>query len=108
MDGIALSLAQRPNGPTYPLTQVLGLVRSRRWKPTDEAIHGAASLEMDVEDIRDCVLGLTLNEFYKTMPSERLPGTFQDVYHPEYSGQEIYVKVQVIEAWATVVQFKER
>lgn len=54
------------------------------------------------------MLALKPADFYKTMESEKRPGTFQDVYHPAYSAQQVYVKVQIHEAIAWVIQFKER
>ena len=41
---------------------------------------------MDTTAIETCVLGLTGDDFFKTMPAEKIAGLFQDVYRPQFQG----------------------
>jgi hypothetical protein len=60
---------------------------------TTATMH-ALLLGIDEQDIVDCVLALTPDDFYKTMPSEKRQDLFQDVYKPKYGGERLYVKLQ--------------
>lgn len=94
--------------PTYSLDLVKGLMRDGSWFATDEALDGAGALGLDDEDIFDCVVNeLAPTHFYKTMPSKKMAGCMQDVYHITYRGFRIYVKVQV-RGEAVVISFKEQ
>jgi hypothetical protein len=43
------------------------------------------------------------------MEAEKCPGLWQDVYHSEFYGVELYIKLQISSAGtAVVVQFKRR
>lgn len=83
------------SNPSYDLAEVQALVRAGAWKATLVALNGAGELGLDRFDIEACVLALTGSDFYKTMPAERAPGLFQDVYRPWYLGHTLYVKVQM-------------
>ena len=74
---------------------------------TLSAKQGAHAMGMDTADMEACVLGLTINDFYKTMPAEKAPGLFQDVYRPYFLGWEVYVKLQIT-GEAVVISFKEK
>jgi hypothetical protein len=92
---------------TYLLADVQDAVRRGSYWITRTASRGAMSLHLDEADIRECVLGLRSADFYKTMPSERLPGLHQDVYRIHYLGMAIYVKVQMsLEGESVIVSFK--
>ncbi len=60
------------------------------------------------------VADLRPTDFYKTMESETLPGTFQDVYHPQVrtpafqGGVFLYCKVQIRDGSLWVISFKPR
>ncbi|HSW30648.1 MAG TPA: type II toxin-antitoxin system MqsR family toxin [Longimicrobiales bacterium] len=96
-----------PHAPTYPLSQVQGAVRRGSYWVTRSAGHGAMALDLDESDIRECVARLGPSDFYKTMPSERVPGLFQDVYLTRHHGLPIYLKVQLApNGDAVVVSFK--
>ncbi|HET7230668.1 MAG TPA: type II toxin-antitoxin system MqsR family toxin, partial [Longimicrobium sp.] len=76
---------------------------------TTAAIDGARDVGLDREDIRAVVLELAAGDFYKTMPAEKQPGLWQDVYHHRYHSVSLYIKLQVsFDGFAVVVQFKER
>ncbi len=50
---------------------------------------------MSESEMLTCVLGLTLAQFRKTMPSHYCPGRWQDVYEPVCDGTRLYVKLQL-------------
>lgn len=97
--------------PTYDLQQLQqligqGLVSS--WI-MGTAKTGAAQLGFADEEIVDAVLQLTPQHFYKSMESERFPGLWQDVYHLDYRGVRLYIKLQMgVGVRAIVVQCKAR
>ena len=51
-------------------------------------------MDLGPDDIVTCVLEITEDDFYKSMPSRQRPGTFQDVYRPTHDGLNLYVKLQ--------------
>ncbi|MDB4948361.1 MAG: hypothetical protein JWM27_1010 [Gemmatimonadetes bacterium] len=99
----------KPQNPTYDLAELQRLVRENHYVVTSKAVSGAASLSFDSDDIRDCVLGLRLDDLHKTMEAENVPGLWQDVYRPLYGGVRLYVKLQLSRhGKAVVIQFKRR
>ena len=52
-------------------------------------------------------LVLAIEYFTKSMPSDFIPGLFQDVYHPLLGGRVMYVKLQ-IDGDAVIISFKHR
>jgi motility quorum-sensing regulator/GCU-specific mRNA interferase toxin len=93
--------------PTYSLTTIQSLIRSGRYRITLSAKQGAHAMGMDTSDVESCILGLTDRDFYKTMPAEKVPGLFQDVYRPRFLGHEVYLKLQIT-GEAVVISFKEK
>lgn len=81
---------------TYSLALIKKLMAMRRWVITGSSQRSAAAMGLDEQDIVDCILALHENCFYKTMPAELRPGTWQDVYRPRFAGLDLYVKVQVV------------
>lgn len=93
---------------TYPLDWVKQLFQQNRFIVTAAAQNGALELGLDEEDISDCIVSqLAETHFYKTMPAEKNPGLMQDVYRITYESRRIYLKLQVVNDWATVISFKE-
>jgi hypothetical protein len=67
--------------PTYDLKQVKALIRSRRYRITLRALTDAQSdFDFDEARILEEILNLTLQELDKTMPSDKMPDLWQDVY----------------------------
>ena len=94
--------------PTYSLAEIQRQVQAGRYVVTRSTVQGAALLGLDEADVLACVAGMTRAEFYKSMPAERVPGLWQDVYRPTYQGHALYVKVQQrADTWAVVISFKE-
>lgn len=97
--------------PTYDLERVQQLVGqgtiSRMF--TAAAADGALGLGLGEPDIVSAIQELTPACFYKSMEAEKRPGLWQDVYHLQFRGVELYIKLQIDPAgFATVVQFKRR
>lgn len=98
---------------TYQLTVVHALLKEGRYRVTATAAATAHVLGLDAIDLVDCIAGLTRADFYKTMPSERIEGLWQDVYRPTWCGVALYVKLQIVELRAAgsvlvIVSFKKR
>jgi motility quorum-sensing regulator/GCU-specific mRNA interferase toxin len=96
-------------GPTYDLHELQRLVGQGRISSsfTGSAKTGAALIGFGDDDIEEAVLRLTSANFYKSMEAERVQGLWQDVYHLEYRGVWLYIKLQLSgDGRATVVQFK--
>jgi motility quorum-sensing regulator/GCU-specific mRNA interferase toxin len=97
--------------PTYDLQQLQWLVGQGTVSSlfTGSAKTGAALLGFQDDDIEEAVLRLTPANFYKSMEAERVPGLWQDVYHLEYRGVWLYIKLQLsADGRAIVVQFKAK
>jgi hypothetical protein len=97
--------------PMYDLEKVQQLVGQGLLSSsiTQAAKDGAELLGFGDEDIVQAVLELTPRHFYKSMESERLPGLWQDVYHLDYRGWPLYIKLQLNPVGrAVVVQYKAR
>lgn len=93
--------------PTYDLERIQALVREDRYAIRMSAQEGADALSIPESGIVACVLRLCRGDFYKTMPAEKGPGLFQDVYRPRYAGHRLYVKLQISFAGdAVVISFK--
>lgn len=76
---------------------------------TRVAVDGASDLGFQTDDIVAAVLELGPPHFYKSMESARFPGLHQDVYHLEYRGEQVYLKLQLLpDGRAAVVQFKRK
>ncbi len=79
--------------PTYSLADAQKKIELGYVQITWSALEGAAELEFDEEDIKECVCGLTAYDFYKTMASETVEGAHQDVYKTQFCGKSIYTKL---------------
>jgi hypothetical protein len=81
--------------PTHDLENAKTSVRVGFVTYRMDALDGAVELELDRQDIADCLCALTPDDFYKTMPADNWPGCMQDVYRPTYKGIPIYLKFQL-------------
>jgi motility quorum-sensing regulator / GCU-specific mRNA interferase toxin len=97
--------------PTYDLHELQRLIGQGAISSsvTRVAEEGAVGFGWSRDDIVEAVLALTAQDFYKSMESERMPGSWQDVYHLEFRGVSLYIKLQLgVGGRAFVVQFKRR
>jgi hypothetical protein len=97
--------------PTYDLQELQRLIGqgpvSSRITNTAEA--GATELGLEPEAIREAVLELLPGHFYKSMESDVIPGLWQDVYHMEFRGKWLYIKLQLgVDRRAIIIQFKRK
>ena len=74
---------------------------------TITARHGAKALGMRLGDVLSVVQRLSTRNFYKAMTVYSDSKSWQDVYHAEWKGKALYVKVQKHDDFF-IVSFKER
>ena len=92
--------------PHCKLATVKGLVEQGRLRFTRAAIEGAVLLGFDQDDIKHTISKLKPSDFYKSMTTYADHTIWQDVYQPNTSAGDIYLKLTVIED-VLVVSFKE-
>jgi len=95
--------------PHYDLYKFKKLFQKNRII-TRTAFNGAVTLGYtNEEQISEVIYKLCNYHFYKSMPSERFEQRWQDVYIFKDSEKEveIYLKIQIHEDKAIMVQFKE-
>jgi motility quorum-sensing regulator/GCU-specific mRNA interferase toxin len=106
-----LPSSDRGSRPTYDLEEVQRLVGQGpiSCRVTETALYGARALGLGYSHVVEAVLSLAPGDFHKSMPADRIPGMWQDVYHLTYAGLNVYVKVQLTHSGeAVVIQFKKR
>ncbi|GGX11983.1 hypothetical protein GCM10007242_17730 [Pigmentiphaga litoralis] len=92
--------------PHSKLLAVKRLVRAGHVRATGSAIFGAAQLGLSLRDIIDVLLGLTPQDFYKSMTTHGDHRIWQDVYRPATAAGIVYLKITVA-SHVVVVSFKE-
>lgn len=101
---------------TYSLEEIKALIHSNRYFITTKALNtAAADFDFTAEDIINSVLNLQPTFFYKTMPAEKRPELYQDVYKAPISVKHqvitAYIKVQIqenhLKEVAVIISFKE-
>lgn len=110
-----MAAGKRAKTPTYPLEDVIRLSKRDGSRILTGSAEGTARGELGLtrDGVFRIVANLRATDFYKTMPSEKCPGTFQDVYRPiaptplYQGGVQIYCKVQITTG-LVVVSFKLR
>jgi motility quorum-sensing regulator/GCU-specific mRNA interferase toxin len=98
------------NDPHYDLDELKTLIEQPKTRNiTFEAVQTASEVGFaSVSEIVGVVLELESRDFYKTMPSEKQPGTFQDVYHKTINGIELYIKLRKSSDKGIVISFKKK
>lgn len=73
---------------------------------TGSSRKGALELGFEDQDIVDAIQSIKTTDFYKTMPSQKIPGSANhDVYKFSFKGIGIYAKFQNLNGFI-VVSFK--
>jgi motility quorum-sensing regulator/GCU-specific mRNA interferase toxin len=92
----------------YPLATIKALVEQGAYRVTTTALRCAAHDFglVDVAQVADCVIGLSGQEFYKSMTTIHDSSLWQDVYRPRIGGVAAYVKVQIVSETTVVISFK--
>jgi hypothetical protein len=80
--------------PHYDLKELQDLVKNGNWIIPRSQFKEATQHGFSRTNIEDIVLSLTHEDFYKTMPAEKHPGKWQDVYKPIRNFTKVYVKLQ--------------
>lgn len=95
--------------PHYNLEDIKQLVNEEDVFVTNQATLDADYIGYKHKEIFEVILNLKESDFYKSMPAEKNPLLWQDVYHYEVNdtGIVLYVKLQV-RGKAVVVSFKEK
>ncbi len=88
------------------LVAVLGEVEAGKVRTTHAARVGANALGFDYPGILAVVMALTPADFYKSMTTHADHRIWQDVYHPNTSAGDVYLKLTVIDD-VVIVSFKE-
>ena len=92
--------------PHCRLTVVKELVSSGKVRTTHSARVGASDLGFDFQGMMDVVLALTPADFYKSMTTHADHTIWQDVYRPQTSVGDVYLKLTIIDD-VLIVSFKE-
>ncbi len=92
--------------PHCDLAVVKGLVEAGKVRTTQSARTGAVKLGFDFQGMLDVVLSLSSADFYKSMTSLADHKIWQDVYRPNTSAGDVYLKLTVIDD-VLIVSFKE-
>ena|SRR3989338_7137780 len=74
---------------------------------TSTAQNGIRAAGMVKAEALEVVRGLSRTDFYKSMTTNKDHRVWQDVYHAEWRGKPLYVKIQQADSYI-VVSFKER
>lgn len=95
--------------PHYNLEQVNNLIKLNRVRITYKATEMAElDFGLTEKDIIKQVLGLSPQDFYKSMTSYKNHKIWQDVYHKQIKQQKAYVKLQIVDETTVIIQFKEK
>lgn len=99
-----------PKKPRYDLDELKKLIENPKTRHiTAEARQTGSEVGFaSVWEIVGAVLELESEDFYKSMPSEKQPGTFQDVYHKTINGTELYIKLRKSSDKGIVISFKKK
>lgn len=92
--------------PHCKLSTVKALVKASKVRATNAARVGADALGFDYSDMLAVVMALTPSDFYKSMTTHADHTIWQDVYHPNTSVGDVYLKLTVIDD-VLIVSFKE-
>ncbi|MDH0309659.1 type II toxin-antitoxin system MqsR family toxin [Aeromonas caviae] len=93
--------------PTFDLNSIKSeLDNIDKLRTTGAARRGFTELGFSDQDVVDAISQIKSGDFHKTMPSDKMPAYYFDVYKTKYKNKNIYVKFQKIKDFI-VVSFKE-
>ncbi len=91
------------------LKQTFSDVESLGSRVTNSAFKGAQELGFSRQCIVEVIQSLEIKNFYKSMTSYADHKVWQDVYHAQYEGKEIYLKFTTkAEETFLLISFKEK
>ena len=93
----------------YDLERIKTLIRQQNFRITVSAMQSAHIIGFSEADICDCIVDhLNESHFYKSMPAEKFPELWQDVYKIFYRETRIYLKLQIsYTGRSVIISFKE-
>ncbi len=96
--------------PHYSLSRLQELVRDPATRQiTASSRRGATEFNWSEEEIVQCIVGLTRQDFYKSMTTYQNSKIWQNVYRPTFRRVELYVKLQISpNEEGVVISFKPR
>jgi len=92
--------------PHCKLLAVKAMIEAGKVRSTMSALAGGAALGFDFEGIVEIVKSLTMTDFYKSMTTHADHRVWQDVYRPNTTAGEVYLKLTVVDE-VLIVSFKE-
>lgn len=93
----------------YDLSMVHSLIESEKWEITFSARQNARNdFLIDKEEIKRVLLGMTHDNFYRSMTSYHNAAIWQDVYCPWVNNMQAYVKLQIVKNNTVIIQFKKK
>lgn len=92
--------------PHCKLSVVKAMIEAGKVRSTMSALAGGAALGLDFEGIVEIVKSLTVADFYKSMTTHADHRIWQDVYRPNTTAGEVYLKLTVVDE-VLIVSFKE-
>lgn len=92
--------------PHCRLSVIKTLIDEGKVRTTYSAQVGAAQMGFSVLDMLAVVMALTPQDFYKSMTTHADHRVWQDVYRPNTSAGDIYLKLTVVDD-VLIVSFKE-
>ena len=92
--------------PHCPLIVVKALIAVDKVRTTQSARVGAIALGFDYPGMLAVISALEPGDFYKSMTTHADHTIWQDVYRPQTSAGDVYLKLTVIDD-VLIVSFKE-
>lgn len=99
-------VAMEKRTPHYRPAVVKTMVAAGKVRATVSALAGGAAMGFGFEQIVAVVAALEARDFYKSMTTHADHRIWQDVYRPNTSAGEVYLKLTVIDN-VLIVSFKE-
>ena len=91
----------------YSLDTIKTYIRNEQYFVTQTARQDYFSLGLDDDEVIEIIMGLKPKNLYKSMTSYFDHKIWHDVYHEEYLGLKLYIKLQINDN-AIIISFKER
>ena len=91
----------------YSLDTIKTYIHNENYFVTQTARQNYFSLGLDDDEVIEIIMGLKPKNLYKSMTSYFDHKIWHDVYHKDYFGLKLYIKLQINKN-AIIISFKER
>lgn len=81
--------------PTYDLKKIKEYVGKGNFLLIEKAIQDADKLGFSESEVGEVILNLTKLDFHNSIPSDRVPAQYLDVYHTLSRGIPLYIKLRI-------------